>query len=165
MNGSFVPSLLHDSLTPSTHPERVVEVFLAALARPDTATAATLLDDRVVWTNVGLPSIRGKRAVLKVLRGMGEGGPVSFEVYLHAIAANGSTVLTERTDVIVLGRLRLQFWVSGRFDVRDGRITLWRDSFDFIDVTRAMLRGLAGVALPFLRPRAPVSAKTPPGRH
>lgn len=165
MPGSFVPSLLHDSLTPSTHPLRVVEVFLAALARPDLATAAELLDEQVVWTNVGLPSIRGKRAVLKLLRGLGEKGPGSFEVYLHAIAADGPTVLTERTDVIVLGPLRLQFWVTGRFDVRGGRIALWRDSFDFLDITRAIARGLAGVALPFLRPKAPMSATVPPGRH
>ena len=68
------------------------------------------------------------------------------------------------TDVLVFGSLRAQFWVCGRFDVRDGRIELWRDSFDFVDITRAFLRGLAGMVLPGVRPPAPSSADDPPGR-
>ncbi|MBN9618697.1 MAG: hypothetical protein J0H43_03060, partial [Actinobacteria bacterium] len=89
----------------------------------------------------------------------------TFEVYLHSIAVNGPTVLTERTDVLVLGPVRLQFWVTGRFDVRDGLISLWRDSFDYLDCTRALLRGLLGAVAPALRPAAPVSADIAPGRH
>ena len=91
----------------------------------------------------------------------------SFEVYLHAISATGTTVLTERTDVISLGRFRSQFWVTGRFDVVDGLITLWRDSFDYLDLARAAVRGLAGVALPSLRPVAPAETDSPgrPKRH
>jgi len=37
--------------------------------------------------------------------------------------------------------------------VEDGRIVLWRDYFDWMDFTRGALRGLAGIALPALRPR------------
>ncbi|MDT4891092.1 MAG: limonene,2-epoxide hydrolase [Pseudonocardiales bacterium] len=77
----------------------------------------------------------------------------------------GATVATERTDVLRFGRLRLQFWVWGRFDVRGGRITMWRDSFDYLNLTRALVRGLAGVALPGLRPAPPTSPGAVPGRH
>jgi limonene-1,2-epoxide hydrolase len=35
------------------------------------------------------------------------------------------------------------FWVCGTFEVRDGRITLWRDRFDYADLTWAFLRGTA----------------------
>jgi limonene-1,2-epoxide hydrolase len=35
--------------------------------------------------------------------------------------------------------------------VRDGRITLWRDYFDFFDFIKATVRGLAGIAIPSLR--------------
>ena len=45
-------------------------------------------------------------------------------------AVNGASVLTERTDVLVIGPVRMQFWVCGVFEVHNGRITLWRDYFD-----------------------------------
>jgi limonene-1,2-epoxide hydrolase len=62
-------------------------------------------------------------------------------------------VLTERTDVLVFGPVRLQFWVCGVFEVHNGRITLWRDYFDIFDFTKAIGRGLLGAAIPALRPR------------
>ena len=78
-----------------------------------------------------------------------------FEVYNHAISASGNSVLTERTDVMTFGRLRIQFWVCGRFDVEDGKIVLWRDRFDWMNYTVATLRGLAGVLVPTLRAKPP----------
>jgi limonene-1,2-epoxide hydrolase len=108
--------------------------------------------------------VRGRRRTIAVLRPLGRPG-LSFEVYLHGIAANGATVLTDRTDVLVLGPLRMQFWVAGRFDVHDGKITYWRDSFDYLDLLRAFVRGLLGAAIPRLRPPAPESPATQPGRH
>ena len=64
---------------------------------------------------------------------------------IHRIAADGAAVLTERTDALIFGPLRLQFWVCGVFEVHDGRITLWRDYFDFFDMFKATLRGLAAL--------------------
>lgn len=150
-------------LTP-TQPRLVVEEFLDAVAAPDLDRAAELLADDVVYTNVGLPSVVGRANVIRAL-GLMERVRASFEVYLHAMSATGPTVLTERTDVLAIGRLRTQFWVTGRFDVEDGLITLWRDSFDYVDVMRGSLRGLAAVALPWLAPAAPLAANAVPGRH
>ena len=70
---------------------------------------------------------------------------MGFEVKIHRIAAEGNAVLTERTDAMVFGPLRLQFWVCGVFEVHAGRITLWRDYFDTLrlcegDRPRASLR-------------------------
>ena len=164
MAASFTPRLLHDAAQRPTEPAAVVEAFLAALAVGDFHDAADLLDEHVRWVNVGLPAIRGRRRTIAALAPLGRPG-LRFEVYLHGVAVNGSTVLTERTDVIVLGPVRLQFWVAGRFEVHDGRITLWRDAFDYLDLTRALVRGLAGAMLRPLRPKAPGSPDVPPGRH
>jgi limonene-1,2-epoxide hydrolase len=57
-----------------------------------------------------------------------------------------------------------QFWVWGRFEVHDGRITLWRDSFDFLDIARGTLRGVVSMLVPSLAAKAPASAEDPPGR-
>jgi len=37
------------------------------------------------------------------------------------------------------------------FEVHDGRITLWRDYFDFFDMLKATARGLAALVLPSLK--------------
>jgi limonene-1,2-epoxide hydrolase len=164
MTGFFKPRLLHDVTVRPTEPQAVVEAFLAALAAADFASAAALLADDVTYVNVGMPPIRGRRRTIGLLRTLGRPRAL-FEVYLHAIAANEGTVLTDRTDVLVFGRLRFQFWVAGRFDVQEGQITLWRDSFDYVDVLRSFFRGLCGAVVPGLRPAAPASPQTPPGRH
>ena len=144
-------------------PQAVVEGFLAAMAAGDAEGAAALIDDDILYVNVGLPKLRGRREVEKVLHLL-DRPRAGFEVYLHAISAEGSVVLTERTDVLLSGPFRAQFWVWGRFEVVDGRITLWRDSFDFWDILRANVRGLVGIVVPSLRPRPPASRSTPPGR-
>lgn len=143
-----------------TDPQVVVEAFLETLAASDLNRAMSYLSDDVVYSNVGLPTIRSRDRVARALGGL-DRPTAAFEVYLHSISADGPVVLTERTDVIVLGPFRAQFWVWGRFDVHDGRITLWRDSFDFVDITRATLRGLIGAALPAIRPSAPRPDDTP----
>ncbi len=146
-----------------TEPQAVVEAFLAALAEPNLAIAAALLDPDIVYVNVGMPTLRGRARVAKVLGGLARPS-TSFEVYLHAISSSGAVVLTERTDVLIFGPLRLQFWVAGRFDVHEGQITLWRDSFDYVDILRATVRGLTAIALPMLKPTAPLPSNAP-GRH
>lgn len=156
--------MLYDAAIRHSDPQAVVEAFLGALVAGDMDSAAELLDEHVIWVNVGLPAVRGRRRTIGLLRGLARPS-WSFEVYLHAIATNESTVLTERTDVLSVGPLRMQFWVSGRFDVRDGRITLWRDSFDYLDTFRAFVRALVGVVIPPLRPVAPGAPDVAPGRR
>jgi len=129
---------------------RTVEVFLAALQDQDIDAAGAVLDEHLVYQNVGFPTIRGRARAMKLFRGME--GRVGFEVKTHRIAVNGSTVLTERTDVLVFGPVRLQFWVCGVFEVSGGRITLWRDYFDMFDFTKALARGVIGAVVPALRP-------------
>lgn len=127
-----------------------VEVLLNSLQAADADGAGAVLDDNLVYQNVGFPTIRGRARAMKLFRAME--GRVRFEVKTHRIAVNGSSVLTERTDVLQFGPLRLQFWVCGVFEVTDGRITLWRDYFDMWDMTKALVRGMIGAAIPGLRP-------------
>jgi limonene-1,2-epoxide hydrolase len=132
---------------------RTVEVFLHALQDADLDTAGAALAEDLVYQNVGLPTIHGRRRAMKLFSSMGGAG--GFEVKIHRIAADGAAVLTERTDALVFGPLRLQFWVCGVFEVHDGVITLWRDYFDWRDVFIGSLRGLLGIAAPSLRASLP----------
>ncbi|XTP36998.1 limonene-1,2-epoxide hydrolase family protein [Mycobacterium sp. TJFP1] len=160
--------------TAATDAPETVRRFLFALAEQDFDTFESLAAPDLVWQNVGLPSIRGRSRIMKMLR-RGE-GKFGFLVKFHRIAATdersreeqtgtdersrdeqtgaGATVLTERTDALVFGKLRLQFWVCGTFELNDaGQVTLWRDYFDYADfLIKAPLRALAGLVVPSLRP-------------
>jgi limonene-1,2-epoxide hydrolase len=136
-------------------PTVVVAEFLDLLAAGELDRAADLLSADVLYTNVSLPQMRGRERVGGALkRTLGRPG-AGFEVYTHTSAADGSVVLTERTDVLIYRRLRVQIWVYGRFEVRDDLITVWRDSFDWLNLTLALLRGLAGAVLPALAAKPP----------
>ncbi len=130
---------------------RVVETFLFALQDEDFGTADSTLADDILWQNVGYTTMRGRKRIMRLLQmGRGRGG---FEVKFHRIASEGSAVLTERTDAIIVGPFRLQFWVCGVFEVHRGKITLWRDYIDAFDFfVKAPLRAIAGVFVPSLRP-------------
>jgi len=133
----------------TTDNTRTVEAFLNALQNEDFAAVEALFDDDLVYENVGFSRIRGGRRTAKLLSRMQ--GRIGFQVKIHRIAADGSAVLTERTDALILGPLRVQFWVCGVFEVNNGRITLWRDYFDAYDFLKATLRGLLAVVVPPLR--------------
>ena len=98
----------------------VVEKFLYALRDKDLDTAGALLDDNLVYENVGLPTIRGRHRTMKLFAGM-QKPSVGFDVKFHRVAADGDTVLTERTDALIFGRVRLI--VLGVRRVRSARRT------------------------------------------
>ena len=139
-------------------PTQVVERFLELLRAKDIEGAVELLAVDVEYANVGLPTLHGRKRVRQILHAtLGPAG-AGFEVYVHTISANGPSVLTERTDVLKFRRLRLQFWVCGRFDVHDGQIVLWRDYFDQMNIAAATIRGLLGTVFPAARAKPPSTA-------
>lgn len=125
--------------TDTTTSIRVVTDFLEALERFDVEAAIDLLAEDVRYQNVPFPPARGRDAVAAQLRGFSHLS--AFEAVVHNIAASGDVVLTERTDVLGVGPVRAAFWVCGTFEVDDGRIVLWRDRFDFLDLTRGFVVG------------------------
>ncbi len=128
----------------------VVRAFLGALERLDIDAAVAMLSEDAVYQNVPFPAARGRRAVERQLQALGRFGS-GFEVHYDNVAADGATVLTERTDVLIVGPVRAAFWVCGTFVVRDGRITLWRDRFDMVDVLRGFAVGAARAVLARIR--------------
>lgn len=122
---------------------KTVEDMLAALAERDVDRAAAHLDAAIIWHNVGFPKVRGIARVRTAL-GVLSKPHYGFDVTIHHIAAapDGDVVLTERTDVLIWRRLRVEFWVCGTFELRDGKILVWRDYFDNLDFAKALVRGL-----------------------
>ncbi len=155
--------------TPTPHPDPVVEHhpdqrapitvvtdFLKAMQESDADKVIALAADDIVYSNVSLPTIRGKDRFARPVRAY-YGYHLGFQVIVHRIAENGSSVLTERTDAVIAGPFRMQFWVCGVFEVHDGQITLWRDYFDWRATTFATIRGLIGIIVPQVRAKFPDS--------
>ena len=132
---------------------RTVERFFDALAQRDLDAAGTLLDDDVVYRNVGYSRLQGGARVMKLFAAVAH-TRMGFEVTVHRAAADGATVLHERTDLMIIGPVHVRIWVYGVFEVIDGRITLWSDHFDAFDMAKAIVRGLVGAVIPS-RPETP----------
>ena len=140
----------------SREPIDVVTDFLNAIQNSDPETVISMVADDIVYSNVSLPTIRGKDRFTRVVRTYFQ-YHLGFQVLVHRIAQNGSSVLTERTDAVFVGPFRMQFWVCGAFEVHDGRVTLWRDYFDWRSTTFATARGLVGIVIPRFRAKFPDS--------
>ena len=139
----------------TTHtPTETTRLFLESMALRDTDVAVDLIADDIVYTNVSLPTLHGKAKTAKVVRSLNN-PRYGFGVRLINVAADGNVVLTERIDELTLGPLRTQFWVCGRFEIRDGRIVVWRDYFDWFDILKAQVRGLLALAMPRLQTPLP----------
>ena len=121
-------------------PITAVRNFLGALENLDVDHAMSYAAPDMVYQNMPLPAARGRQAVDNQLRTMTTYG-TGFRADIHNIAANGGTVLTERTDALHIGAWEAEFWVCGTFEVTDGTITLWRDYFDWSTLLVSSVRG------------------------
>ncbi|WP_280232247.1 limonene-1,2-epoxide hydrolase family protein [Nocardia cyriacigeorgica] len=118
-----------------------VREFFAALELGAVGEALELLHPDIVWKNTSLPDVRGERRVAGILRGLNR-EQFGFAAEMHHIAADGSIVLTDRTDILRVGPLRIRFWVTGTFELRDGRIILWHDHFSWENFLRGVVVGV-----------------------
>jgi limonene-1,2-epoxide hydrolase len=136
-------------------PTAVVEQFIDHLRTvTDNDSAVALLAEEVVYENSWMPTVRGRERVRKLFQALLR-IRTEVEMHVHAISADGPTVLSERTDVLQWGRLRIQFWICGRFEVHDGQIVEWREYYDPLAILAATLRGLLGMVVPAVRAKPP----------
>jgi len=134
---------------PPESPEAVVRALLDHLAAHDVDAARALLADDVEWRNSGLPTMHGARVhdTLRDLVGRG----ITFEVRFHHVAVDRDVVLTDRTDVLGYAGWTTEFRVRGSFEVHAGKVTVWDDSFSWLEAAGSGLGSLASVGLGLLR--------------
>ena len=118
----------------------VVRAFLDAFEAKDLDAALALMSDDVVYQNVPFPADRGKAATARTLKAFGK-VVNGFSVEMRNIAARDGVVLTERVDTLSGPFVHVEIWVCGTFEVKDGRITLWRDYFDLASATAQLFTG------------------------
>ncbi len=114
---------------------QTVERFCAAFARRDSAELVEFFADGGVYHNMPMAPVTGKDAIKGVLD-MFLGPAQSVEFVMLQIAGTGDVVLTERLDKFVLGGKTVELPVAGVFELKDGKITAWRDYFDMATWTK-----------------------------
>lgn len=108
----------------------VVENFLEACCELDMDKGLALIDDECVYQNVPFHKARGKKAIVSTMQGMGK-AINQFDIEMVNIAVNGDVVLTERIDTLGGRFFNMKLPVMGVFVVKNGKITEWRDYFDW----------------------------------
>jgi limonene-1,2-epoxide hydrolase len=122
-------------------PQQTVESFIAAWNRMDMERIYALMHPDIFYHNIPMQPARGHAEVRAVFAGFPAFDGVDWAV--HAIAASGAMVLTERTDRFKIGDRWFSVRVMGTFEVQDGLIIQWRDYFDLAEFT-GQLESLAG---------------------
>jgi limonene-1,2-epoxide hydrolase len=122
-----------DAMTPSD----TVTAFIAAIVAKDFARATELATEDIVYDNVPMPTVTGPAAMCDMLSPVEEA-----EWTVHRQIAVGDVVMNERTDRLKINGAWFELPVAGVFEVRDGRVALWRDYFDL----QTMINGLSGPA-------------------
>lgn len=118
-------------------PIETVKAFVDHWNSGDMEAMYAMCADGITWHNIPMDPITGIPAMREAVAGfMGQVDRCEWEI--HAIAVNGDTVLTERTDAFILsdGR-RAALPVMGTFEIdSDGKIAQWRDYFDMATFQR-----------------------------
>jgi limonene-1,2-epoxide hydrolase len=116
---------MHEAQTPS----EIVTAFLDAMARKDYDAGLKFVADDCEYENLPMGRVTGPAGVRQVLEPFF--APVlENDLQVLRQAAEGSTVFLERLDRHRLADRWVELPVTGVFEVRDGRIVLWRDYFD-----------------------------------
>ena len=123
-------------------PIEVVRRFCAAWSDDvGAAELAAFFTDDAVYHNIPLAPVTGRKAIANNIATFirpGAPGIESLHLRLINIAANGPVVMTERVDVFKLPGKSFELQVMGTFEVRDGKISAWRDYFDMNQFTSRM---------------------------
>ncbi len=122
-------------------PIEIVNEFITRITALDYDGAFELVAEDVEYDNVPIGKVEGHDGIRSVLAQL-DGLMDKMEWIVHREAATGNIVMNERTDRFGKGDKWVSIAVAGIFEVRDGKITLWRDYFDMTAMTEA-LTGLA----------------------
>jgi len=124
-------------MTAEQDAEDLVLKFCATFDRHDPEALRPFFTDDVVYHNIPMDPATGIDDTIGFITGflaMFE----SMKIDTIHLAVRGPVVLTERVDTFRLNGVEAALPVMGTFELRDGKISAWRDYFDMAQIT-AML--------------------------
>jgi limonene-1,2-epoxide hydrolase len=123
-------------------PLATLEAFLRAFERFDFDAAFALVAEECDYRNMPDPGTVhvGPKAARAFLEAFFAPTSANEFIVLRAVE-QGDVVMVERLDRHKVGEAWLELPVTGVFEVRDGRITVWHDYFDMASLERQFPRG------------------------
>jgi limonene-1,2-epoxide hydrolase len=121
--------------------EQVVRDLCDAFAKHDAEALRPFFTDDVVYHNIPMEPAVGIDATIAFIEGFFAMCDHMTIETLH-LAVRDNVVLTERIDTFKVGDIVAPLPLMGTFEVRDGKISAWRDYFDLGQITK-MLSGEA----------------------
>jgi len=116
----------------------LIRRFIEACVRADVDEFADFFTDDAVWWNSPWQPVVGRDAIRETLR-RGAERMTALPWEIRHIVAEGDTVLTERVDRFkVGGATQISVPCMGVFELRDGKITAWRDYWDLRSFERQL---------------------------
>ncbi|HXN86664.1 MAG TPA: limonene-1,2-epoxide hydrolase family protein [Candidatus Binataceae bacterium] len=117
--------------------EKVVNDFCKAFERKNIEEIMGYFSDDSVYHNMPMEPAKGKDAIRKTINSFLPGSDkIQFKI-LHT-ASNGNIVFNERIDMFDIGEKRVELPVAGLFEIKAGKISLWRDYFDMQSYMKQM---------------------------
>ena len=117
--------------------ERVVRDLCAAFEQHDAEVLRQFFNDDVVYHNIPMDPAVGIEDTIAFITGFF----AMFESLLietRHLAVRENIVLTERVDTFKLGEKVAALPVMGTFEIREGKISAWRDYFDMAQITKML---------------------------
>ncbi|MBX3504062.1 MAG: nuclear transport factor 2 family protein [Parvibaculum sp.] len=110
-------------------PAETVKRFLSIMMEKDYDKGLALVAPDVEYDNVPIGKVAGPEGIRAVLEPF-FGPTITNEYKVIREVTDGATVILERLDRHLLESGWVELPVTGIFEVRDGKIALWRDYFD-----------------------------------
>ena len=127
-------------MSAAADPEHVVRTFCDTFDGSDAEALRPYFTDDVVYHNIPLDPAVGIDATIAFIDAffaMCE----SMTIETVNLAVRDNVVLTERIDTFTIGDVVAPLLVMGTFEVRDGKISAWRDYFDLGQITAMLSEG------------------------
>jgi limonene-1,2-epoxide hydrolase len=116
--------------------ERVVRTMCDTFAKHDAGALRPFFTEDVVYHNIPMDPCIGIDATITFIEGFFSMCDAMTIETTH-LAVRDNVVLTERIDTFSVGGKMVPLPVMGTFEMREDKISAWRDYFDLGQITKA----------------------------
>lgn len=119
----------------SAESEKVVKAFVDSWFKASLDETMSYLAEDVYYLNVPIPEpLKGRKKAREFLAPFFTKDPLvvpsQFRTEVKQTVSDGANVMQERTDTFKIGGKQWSVPVVGVFEVKNGKITVWKDYFD-----------------------------------
>jgi limonene-1,2-epoxide hydrolase len=117
--------------------ETVIREFIQAWSRLDPAELAGYFAEDGIYHNMPIEPVQGREQIEEFIRGfLSSWTETDWDIV--TIIAEGNLVIAERVDRTKTQEKSVELPCVGVFELKDGKIKVWRDYFDLGTFMKAM---------------------------